>query len=142
MSLYVLDTDTLQLYQDGNAAVVNRVNAVAPGDLAISVVTVEEQLSGWYAQLRQAKQPERLAWAYRRLAATVRFLTRIQIVDFDEAAIRRCEELKKLKLRVRKMDLRIAATVLERAAILVTRNVRDFQRVPGLRIEDWSKEAS
>ena len=77
MSLYVLDTDTLQLYQDGNAAVVNRVNAVAPGDLAISVVTVEEQLSGWYAQLRQAKQPERLAWAYRRLAATVRFLTRI-----------------------------------------------------------------
>jgi len=139
MSLYVLDTDTLQLYQDDNPEVVGRVHAVAPGDRAISVVTVEEQLSGWYTQLRQAKSAERLAWAYRRLAATIRFLTRVQIVDFDERAIDRCEQLKKLKLKVRKMDLRIAASVLERGAILVTRNLRDFQQVPGLRIEDWSK---
>jgi tRNA(fMet)-specific endonuclease VapC len=138
MSPYVLDTDTLQLFQDGSATVADRVNAIAPADLAISVVTVEEQLSGWYTQLRQAEQPERLAWAYRRLAAAVRFLTGIQIVDFDESAIRRYEQLKKRKLKVRTMDLRIAATVLELDAILVTRNVRDFQRVPGLRIEDWS----
>jgi tRNA(fMet)-specific endonuclease VapC len=139
MSLYVLDTDTLQLFQDGHPEVVSRVRAVAPSDRAISVITVEEQLSGWYAQLRQAKRPERLAWAYRRLAALVRFLSQVQIVDFDEAAIQRCEQLKRLKLKVRKMDLRIAATVLERGAILVTRNVRDFQQVPALHIEDWSK---
>jgi tRNA(fMet)-specific endonuclease VapC len=139
MSLYVLDTDTVQLLQDENPAVVGHVLAIAAGDLAISVVTVEEQLSGWYTQLRQAKRPERLAWAYRRLAATVRFLSQVQIVDFDESAIRRCEQLKKRKIKVRTMDLRIAATVLERDAILVTRNVRDFQPVPGLRIEDWSK---
>ncbi|HEY7310880.1 MAG TPA: type II toxin-antitoxin system VapC family toxin [Gemmataceae bacterium] len=139
MSMYVLDTDTLQLFQNEHPRVVAHVQAVAPGERAISVISVEEQLSGWYAQLRQAKRPERLAWAYRRLAATVRFLSRVQIVDFDEAAIRRYEELKKLKLKVSKMDLRIAATVLEQNAILVTRNVRDFQQVPGLRIEDWSK---
>jgi tRNA(fMet)-specific endonuclease VapC len=47
--------------------------------------------------------------------------------------------MKRRKLKLGKMDLRIAATVLERAAILVTRNVRDFQRVPGLRTEDWTK---
>jgi tRNA(fMet)-specific endonuclease VapC len=139
MSLYVLDTDTFQLFQDGHPQVTARVQAVAPGDLAISVITVEEQLSGWYVQLRQAKRPERLAWAYRRLAAAVRVLSQLQIVDFDESAIQRYEQLKKLKLKVRKMDLRIAATVLERDAILVTRNVRDFQRVPGLRTEDWSR---
>jgi predicted nucleic acid-binding protein len=80
-----------------------------------------------------------LAWAYRRLAATVRFLSQIQIADFDEPAIQRYEQLKKNKVKVRKMDLRIAATVLERGAILVTRNVHDFQLVPGLRMEDWSK---
>jgi tRNA(fMet)-specific endonuclease VapC len=139
MNLYVLDTDILQLYQEANPTVVSRVRAVAPGDRAISVITVEEQLSGWYTQVRQAKDRERLAWAYHRLAATVRLLAQVQIVDFDEPAIRRCEQLKKLKLKVRKMDLRIAATVLERDAILVTRNVRDFRQVPGLRIEDWSK---
>lgn len=139
MSLYVLDTNMLQLLQEENPTVVTRVRAVALADRAISVITVEEQLSGWYTQLRQAKQPERLAWAYRRLAANVRFLSQLQIVDFDESAIQRYEQLKKLKLKVRKMDLRIAAAVLERDATLVTRNVRDFQQVPGLRIEDWSK---
>jgi len=127
MNLYVLDTDMLQLFQDDNPRVVAHVRAT------------KRQLSGWYTQLRQAKDHNRLAWAYRRLAATIRFLSQIQIVDFDEPAIRRCEQLKKLKLKVRKMDLRIAATVLERDAILVTRNVRDFQQVPGLKIEDWSK---
>jgi tRNA(fMet)-specific endonuclease VapC len=139
MSLYILDTDTLQLLQDGNQVVLAHVRAVAPSDRGISVVTVEEQLSGWYTQLRQAKDADRLAWAYGRLAATIRFLARIQIVDFEERAIHRCAELKKLKLKVRKMDLRIAATVLEVGAILVTRNMHDFRQVPGLQIEDWSK---
>src|SRR5205085_10534095 len=119
-------------------AVVARAAGVASSDLAISVVTVEEQLSGWYTQLRKAKTPEKLAWAYRRLAANVRFLSRLQILDFVEPAIRRYEGLRTLKLKVRKMDLRIAATALERGAILVSRNVRDFEQVPGLSIEDWS----
>jgi tRNA(fMet)-specific endonuclease VapC len=139
MSLYILDTDTLQLFQDEHPLVAARVLSVALADRAISVVSMEEQLSGWYTQLRQAKRPERLAWAYRRLAATVRFLSHVQIVDFDEAAIQRCEQLKKRKVKVGTNDLRIVATVLERDAILVTRNARDFQKIPALRTKDWSK---
>ncbi len=139
MNLYVLDTDTLQLLQEEHPTVAARVRATAPSALAISVITIEEQLSGWYTQLRQARDHERLAWAYRRLAATVRLLAKIQIIDFDEPAIRRCEQLKKRKLKVRKMDLRIAAAVLECDAILVTRNMRDFRQVPSLRLEDWSR---
>lgn len=95
MSLYILDTDTLQLLQDDHPQVIARVQAVPLEDRAISVISVEEQLTGWYTQLRQAKRPERLAWAYQRLAATVRFLSRVQIIDFDEAAIQRYEQLKK-----------------------------------------------
>jgi tRNA(fMet)-specific endonuclease VapC len=139
MSLYILDTDTLQLFQDGNAAVVRHVSSQSAASLAITVITVDEQLSGWYAQLRKAKTPERLAWAYRRLAGTVRFLKRLEIIDFDEAAINRCATLKKLKLNVRKMDLRIAASVLEAGGKLVTRNVRDFKQVPALTFVDWSR---
>ena len=47
MSLYVLDTDTLSLFEREHPTVVARVAKHAPSEIAISVVTVEEQLSGW-----------------------------------------------------------------------------------------------
>jgi predicted nucleic acid-binding protein len=80
-----------------------------------------------------------LAWIYRRLADNVRFFSRLQILGFEESAIRRYEDLLKLKLPVRKMDLRIAAVTLEFGATLVTRNARDFKLIPGLLWIDWSK---
>src|SRR5438309_2343499 len=132
MILYVLDTDMLTLMQEGQPAVSERFLATPAAALAVTVLTVEEQLSGWYAQVRQAKKPERLAWAYRRLAETVTFLSRVEILTYDEPAIRRCEALRKQKLKVKTFDLRIASVVLERQAILVTRNTRDFKKVPGL----------
>lgn len=139
MSLHLLDTDILQLFQDGDPNVVKRVLSVKATTLSISVVTVEEQLSGWYALLRKAKRSEQLTWAYARLAENVRFLSRIQIADFSAQIALRCEELKKLKLRVGTMDLRIAATALENGAQLVTRNFSDFQMIPGIQLADWSK---
>jgi tRNA(fMet)-specific endonuclease VapC len=138
MSLFVLDTDILTLFERQHARIAARVKAHSPEDIAISVVTVEEQLSGWYAQLRKANCPEKLAWAYRRLAATVRFLRHTQILDYDEAAIERYQDLRRLRLKVRKMDLQIAATALQYGGTVVTRNIRDFKAIPGLTIEDWS----
>ena len=55
-----------------------------------------------------------------------------------QAAIARFDGLAKLKLGVKKNDLRIAAIALEVGGIIVTRNLRDFQRVPGLNCEDWT----
>jgi len=138
MSLFVLDTDILTLFQRKDPAVVAHVAAHAPSDIAIAVITVEEQLSGWYTQLRKAKDNVKLAWAYFRLAANVRFLARVQILDFDRAAIERYEEFKRSGLKVRKLDLQIAATALHHNATVVTRNLRDFKLVPGLGVEDWS----
>jgi tRNA(fMet)-specific endonuclease VapC len=43
-----------------------------------------------------------------------------------------------MNLNVRKMDLRIAAIVLEAGGTLVSRNLRDFRRVPNLVVEDWA----
>jgi tRNA(fMet)-specific endonuclease VapC len=56
MSLYVLDTDTLSLYRHGHAAVVQHTLTHPPEVLAITVITVEEQLSGWY-ELCAAPKP-------------------------------------------------------------------------------------
>ena len=138
MSLHILDTDTLSLFQDGHAAVCQRAREHPQNELAITVLSVEEQLGGWYSALRNAKDIGKLAWVYRRLAQNVGFLSRLNIVAFDEPAIRRYQALTKRKLQVRKMDLRIAATVVECNATLVTRNARDFKRVPGLQFVDWS----
>jgi tRNA(fMet)-specific endonuclease VapC len=138
MSLYILDTDVLTLYRRGHALLVPRVDSRTATETAIPVVTVEEQLSGWYTLIRQAKVPKDTAHAYLRLASTVRFLGRWQILSLTEPAIACFESLKALKLNVGGSDLRIAAIAPEHGGILVSRNLRDFQRVPGLIVEDWS----
>ena len=138
MSLFVLDTDTLVLFQQGHEAVCRRVLSHPMEELAISVITVEEQLSGWYTLLRRAKSTEQLARAYQRLADAVEVLSRFRILSFTATAIDRFEQLKRQKLGVKHMDLRIAAITLEHIGTLVTRNSRDFQLVPRLGVDDWS----
>lgn len=60
MSLFVLDTDTLSLYQRGHASIVRRIAGRRPEDLAITVLTVEEQLAGWFTLLRKQTERSRL----------------------------------------------------------------------------------
>jgi tRNA(fMet)-specific endonuclease VapC len=138
MSLFILDTDILSLYWEGNEPVRSRVDAHGPGGVAITVISAEEQVSGWYTLVRQAKQNNDLARAYQRLADCIAFLAGWRILSFTEPAITRYDQLKAMKFNVAKMDLRIAAIVLENGGTLVTRNLRDFQRVPGLSLENWA----
>jgi len=138
MNLYVLDTDILSLYHKGHLMVRQRVAAHPLDELAITVITVDEAISGWYTMLRQAKQPPQTARAYQELAQIVPFLGLWNILVYPESAITRYGQLAKMRLNIRASDLRIAAVVLENNAILVTRNTRDFKRVPGLTIEDWT----
>lgn len=138
MSLYVLDTDVLSLHARGTEPVHSRVNACPATERAITVITVEEQLSGWYDLLRQARPPAETARAYGRLGDAVRFLSGWEILPYTEAAMARVDGWMKMKLGVRKMDLRIAAIALEHNAVVVTRNLRDFGRVPGVTAEDWA----
>jgi tRNA(fMet)-specific endonuclease VapC len=138
MSLFVLDTNTLVLFQEGQAAVCRRLLSQPMEELAISVITVEEVMSGWYTLVRRAKNDEKLASAYQHLADAVTLLSRFRILSFTESAIDRFHELKTHKLGVKYMDLRIAAITMEHGGTLVTRNMRDFQLVPRLNLEDWS----
>lgn len=138
MSLYVFDTDTFSLYRHGNAGIVSRLQALSPEETAVTVITVEEALSGWYERLRRSRSDAETVTVYRRLADTVRLLARFPILDLTEAALTRYHQLRSLRLNVGLMDLRIAAIARENGAIVVTRNVRDFGRVPNVAFEDWT----
>ncbi len=139
MSLFILDTDTVSLFQHAHAKVTAAVRAHDPKEVVITVLTVEEQLSGWYKELRATTKPPRLAMVYDRMARTTQFLGRLPIVSFSEPAILRWQALKKLKLNIGKTDLRIGAIALELGATVVTRNVGDFRRIRGLAVEDWAE---
>ena len=139
MPQYILDTDSLTLLRQGNAALVERLQQIPPDEVAITVITVEEQLSGWYSLMRQVRQDVDLERAYERLVQTVRFLARLPVAGFSQVAIQHYRELLSAKLNIGKMDLRIAAITMENRAILATRNTRDFERIPGLVIVDWTR---
>jgi predicted nucleic acid-binding protein len=65
-------------------------------------------------------------------------LGRWRILPYTEAAIARVAQLRALHVNVGLMDLRIAAVAMENQAVVVAHNRRDFGRIPGLSIDDWS----
>ena len=65
MSLFVLDTDILSLLQDNDPVVVQHVVAhEQTHQVVLTAISVEEQISGWYTYLRQARTRDRVAQAY------------------------------------------------------------------------------
>ncbi|MFN6513454.1 MAG: type II toxin-antitoxin system VapC family toxin [Nostoc sp. CreGUA01] len=140
MSLWILDTDTLTLFQNQHPLIKQRINQVSFQDIAVTVITVEEQMRGWLDAIRQSSEVERLRWGYLGLRQGVEFFNLIRILDFDETATSCYAELKRQKIRIGTQDLRIASIAIANHGILVTRNQRDFSRVPGLEFEDWTVE--
>jgi tRNA(fMet)-specific endonuclease VapC len=139
MSLYVLDTDILSLAQHAHATVCQRIRSHPAQDVTITVISLQEQIEGWQGMLGRARTRQQIASAYERLGSfCLPSWARFRILSFTEPAILRFEQLLTLRLNVGRMDLRIAAIALENAAVVVTRNQRDFGRVPGLTLEDWS----
>ena len=132
MIRWLLDTDIVSLWAQGNAAICQRLIAMPSDELAISIVTAEELLGGWYADLRKASTDDRLLWTYSSLETTLAFLRRITVISFDAAALQLAQKYRSQKIRVGTNDLRIAATASSRNLILVTRNVSDFGLIPGL----------
>jgi tRNA(fMet)-specific endonuclease VapC len=60
------------------------------------------------------------------------------VVPFDITCEQQFQALRAMRLRVGSRDLRIAATALVQNVVLITRNRRDFEQVPGLMLDDWS----
>jgi tRNA(fMet)-specific endonuclease VapC len=138
MSIFVLDTDILSLYQRNHARVLAAIANHPTDQLCLSSPSIEEQISGWSGLSRSAKNHQDQERAAILLATMIVSWNRFAIVPMTEPALRRFDLLVRAKLNVRYNDLRIAAIALELGATVATRNRRDFGRVPGLMIEDWA----
>jgi hypothetical protein len=85
--------------------VVQQVLQHPRAEVAITILSVEEQLSGWYTRLRRARDIDDLALVYERMTLAVKSLTVFQVLSFPKPAIQRFQQLQALKLGVAKMDL-------------------------------------
>jgi tRNA(fMet)-specific endonuclease VapC len=137
--MILLDTDTFTLHQLGHERVTLRMKA-ATEIPAITIVTQIEVLRGRYDALLKAEDGARVLRAQRGIAASVQHLALFEIVTFDDAAGTEFDRLLATKglRRLGRGDLLIASITLANRATLVTRNRKDFQKVPGLQFENWA----
>ena len=137
--MYILDTDEFTMFTYGHTPIAQRVFRLDVSEVAISIVTVEEILTGWYSALRQAKTISAEIQAYSGLFRAARGIQMIEVIPFSPDAVHRFHNLRKQYRRLGRMDLAIAAICLEFNTTLVTRNRIDFAQIAGLKIEDWSQ---
>ncbi len=76
--------------------------------------------------------------AYENLRKTLTYFCNVNLLDFNDAAHNCYQSLRQQTIRTGTQDLRIASIALVNQAILVTRNQRDFSKVPDLSLEDWT----
>lgn len=142
--LIILDTDHLSLYQRYESIesirLHRRFSSLNEGELTTSIITFEEQMRGWLAVLAKSRTIDEQVLAYSRLSRFVEQYRRISVLDFDEKAADVFRQLKNLKLKVASMDLKIASIAIANDALLLSRNLKDFESIPNLRVEDWTIE--
>lgn len=138
---FILDTDHLTLLERGGSgalALEMRLDQLPERNLATTIITYEEQMLGWMSLVAKARTPSSLIRAYARLQEQIGTFRDAPIVAYDELAAGDFERLRQARVRIGAKNLRIAAICLANDATLLTRNIKDFSKVPGLRAEDWS----
>jgi len=140
MTCYILDTDHLSLFERAQPEVCRRILQARKqySDTLTTIMCVEEQYAGRLAQIRKASTPEILVTAYGKLKATFEMFSDWEILNYDLQASEHFRNFRQAGIRIGTQDLRIASITLARSGILLTRNLKDFEKVPGLVIQDWS----
>lgn len=131
--MLVLDTNTVSYYLRGDPAVVPRMQALAPDEARIPAI-VEYELRYGFERLPQEARRKGL----NRLLGVLQSL---QVLPFDSDCAQHAARIR-LGLEasgtpIGNHDILIAATVLRHGGTLVTRNAREFARVPGLQFLNW-----
>ena len=130
---YMMDTNIcIYAIKNKPESVIRKILSQNPEDLCISVVTYAELMHG--VEKSQAVEKNRIAMSL--------FLSAITVLDFEgeaaEAYGQIRAELERKGTPIDPMDLLIAGHARSQGLILVTNNTREFARVTGLRIEDWT----
>lgn len=139
--MILLDTDVLSIVQRAAGPayeqLVLRLDS-ADDEVAVSIVSFEEQMRGWLAYIARAKSSKQQIEGYTKLHALLDDFSTRPVLDFDQRAASEFERLLRLRLRVGTMDLRIASVAFAHHALLLSKNLTDFRKVPGLLVEDWT----
>lgn len=129
--MYVLDTNTLIYYFKGQGQVAQNLASTPPQEIIISTIVVFELQVG----IAKSNSPS------KRIQQLQQLLSKVHQVDFDcdmaiaAATIR--AQLEQQGTPIGPMDILIAGTAVSLQATLVTHNVSEFSRIPGLAIADW-----
>ncbi len=131
--MYLLDTNhCIFLINRNYPEVGRRLARQSIGSVAVSSVTTSEL---WYGVEKSVRKEQ-------NRSALGKFLLPLEILPYDEDAARAYGKIRPVLERggrsIGSMDMLIAAHALSRQAILVTHNQGEFQRVPGLKVEDWT----
>ena len=129
--MFALDTNSLIYFFKGMGRVAERLLATAPSEVALPTVARYELEVG----IAKSRMPN------KRRAQLDEMLGVIRLLPFDrqaaEASARIRAELEALGKPIGPIDTLIAGTALATGATLVSHNVKEFRRVPGLRVIDW-----
>jgi tRNA(fMet)-specific endonuclease VapC len=139
--MILLDTDHLSVLQvpssDRRARLVGRMTLASDEQFGTTIVSVEEQMRGWLAAIAKERSVKRHVAPYRELGRLVEFFQAFTLAQFDDRAADQFASLRSARVRIATMDLKIAAIALANNALLLTGNRSDFEKVPGLRFENW-----
>lgn len=139
--MIVLDSDHLSMLQHPESPEYERLTAAmgesTDAEFVTTAVSLEEQMRGWLAAISRRRAVHDQLLYYGKLTGLVDFYSRWRIVPFDEPAADQFVALRHARVRISTMDLKIASIALANDALLLSANLRDFEQVPGLRVEDW-----
>jgi tRNA(fMet)-specific endonuclease VapC len=139
--MIVLDTDHLTVLffekHSQQDALADRLAAADDSDLAATVISLEEQMRGWLAAIKKRASIAAQVAVYPRLTQLVDFYSQWKVVPFDAESAKIYETLRQRRVRIGAQDLKIASIALANDALLLSANLVHFQKVPGLKAEDW-----
>jgi tRNA(fMet)-specific endonuclease VapC len=137
----LLDTDHLTVlkYTDSerHALLHGRLVTAAPELVGTSIVNVEEQMRGWLSAIAKEKKLLRQMTAYRELTDLFEFFAKFNIISLSAEAVDLFTGFRKSGIKIGTMDLKMACIAVANNALFLTANRRDFEKVPGLRFENW-----